>query len=63
VKLINHLPSSKSYWKQDVLDILEKEFNKIISDKKERGSFFNQLVDDWYNNKITKYGNLSTYAF
>jgi hypothetical protein len=63
VKLSNHLPTEKSYWKQDVLDILDKEFNKIISDKKERGGFLGQLLDDWYNNKITKYGSLSSYNF
>lgn len=63
VKLSNHLPTEKSYWKQDVLDILDKEFNNIINDKKERGGFLNQLLDDWYNNKISKYGSLSAYNF
>ena len=63
VKLNNKLPTDKSYWKQDVLDILDKEFNNIISDKKERDGFLNQLVNDWYNNKISKYGSLSTYNF
>lgn len=63
VKLNNHTPTDKSMWKQDVLDILIKEFGNIISDKKERDGFLNQLLDDWYNNKITKYGNLSSYNF
>ena len=63
VKLSNHLPTEKSYWKQDVLDILNKEFNKIITDKKERDGFLSQLLDDWYNNKISKYGSLSAYNF
>ena len=36
VKLSNHLPTEKSYWKQDVLDILDKEFNNTVTDKKER---------------------------
>lgn len=63
VKLNNHLPTEKSYWKQDVLDILNKEFNKIITDKKERDGFLSQLIDDWYNQKISKYGSLSTYNF
>ena len=63
VKLSNHLPTEKSYWKQDVLDILDREFYKIITDKKERDGFLSQLLDDWYNNKISKYGNLSTYSF
>ena len=63
VKLINHLPTEESYWKQDVLDILDKEFNNIVTDKKERGGFLSQLLDDWYNNKISKYGSLSAYNF
>ena len=63
VKLINHLPTEKSYWKQDVLDILDKEFNNIVTDKKERGGFLSQLLDEWYNNKISQYGSLSAYNF
>lgn len=63
VKLCNHLPTEKSYWKQDVLDILDKEFNNTITDKKERDGFLSQLLDDWYNNKISKYGSLSAYNF
>ena len=63
VKLSNHLPTEKSYWKQDVLDILDKEFNNTITDKKERDGFLNQLLDDWYNKKISKFGSLSNYNF
>ena len=63
VKLSNHLPTEKSYWKQDVLDILDKEFNNTITDKKVIDGFLSQLLDDWYNNKISKYGSLSSYNF
>lgn len=63
VKVSNHLPTEKSYWKQDVLDILDKEFNKLITDKKEREGFLNQVLSDWYYNKISKYGSLSAYNF
>ena len=63
VKLNGNIPTDESLWKQDVLDILDDEFNNIISDKKERDGFFSQLVDDWYNKKITKYGSLSRYNF
>lgn len=63
VKINNGIPTSKTMWKQDVLDILEREFNKILSDKKERDGFLNQVTDDWFNRKITKYGNLSSYNF
>ena len=63
VKLNGNIPTDESLWKQDVLDILDDEFNNIISDKKERDGFLSQLVDDWYNTKITKYGSLSRYNF
>lgn len=63
VKLNGNIPTDESLWKQDVLDILDDEFNNIISDKKERDGFLSQLVDDWYNKKITKYGSLSRYNF
>lgn len=63
VKLNGNIPTDESLWKQDVLDILDDEFNNIISDKKERDGFLSQLVDDWYNKKITKYGSLSKYNF
>ena len=63
VKIINHIPTEKSYWKQDVLDILDKEINNTVTDKKERDGFLSQLLDDWYNNKISKYGSLSAYNF
>ena len=63
VKLSNHLPTEKSYWKQDVLDILDKEFNNTVTDKKERDGFLSQLLDDWYNNRISKFGSLTNYNF
>ena len=63
VKLNNGLPTSKTMWKQDVLDILERDFNKILTDKKERDGFLNQVTNDWFNKKITKYGSLSSYNF
>lgn len=63
VKLNGNIPTDESLWKQDVLDILDDEFNNIVSDKKERDGFLSQLVDDWYNKKITKYGSLSRYNF
>lgn len=63
IKLSNGLPTEKTYWKQDVLDILDREFNNLLTDKKERDGFLSQLLDDWYNNKISKYGSLSAYNF
>lgn len=63
VLLNNHMPTDKSLWKQDVIDILDNNFHKIISDKKERDSFFNQIVTDWYFKRISSYGSLSNYSF
>ena len=63
VKLNNKIPTEKTYWKQDVLDILIQKFKKIITDKKERDRFLNQVLNDWYNKKISKYGSLSNYNF
>jgi hypothetical protein len=50
-------------WKQDVLDELDREFYNRIKDDNERKGFINQLLDDWYNNKISKFGSLTSYKF
>jgi hypothetical protein len=50
-------------WKQDVLDELDREFYNKITNDTERKGFISQLLDDWYNNKISKYGSLSCYNF
>lgn len=63
VKKSNGVPTKKTVWKQDVLDNLDKEFYNRITNDKERKGFINQLLDDWYNNKISKYGSLSNYNF
>jgi hypothetical protein len=65
IKTINKKPTQKSYWRQDVLDILDKEFNDLITDKKERDGLFNQIVINWYENKkpFRERNTLSTYNF
>lgn len=63
VKLSNGKPTQKTVWKQDVLDDLDKEFYNRITDDKERKGFINQLLDNWYNNKISKYDTLTNYNF
>ena len=55
-------PNGYAIWEK-MQSILDKEFNNIVTDKKERGGFLSQLLDDWYNNKISKYGSLSAYNF
>ena len=63
IKLDGGIPTKKSLWKQDVLDDLDREFYNRIKNDTERKGFISQLLDDWYNNKISKYGSLSTYNF
>ena len=41
--------------------IIQDQFKKRISDKKERDKFLIQVLKDWYNNKITKNYSLSVY--
>jgi len=41
--------------------IIQDQFKKIISDRKERDKFLIQVLKDWYNNKITKNYSLSVY--
>lgn len=40
---------------------LQYKFQNILSDKKERNIFIWNTINDWYNNKISKYNNLSKY--
>lgn len=63
IKLDRGLPTKKSLWKQDVLDELDREFYNKITNDDERKGFISQLLDDWYNNRISKYGSLSNYNF
>lgn len=63
IKLDGGLPTKKSMWKQDVLDELDREFYNRIKDDNERKGFISQLLDDWYNNKISKFGSLTSYKF
>lgn len=59
----NHLPSKKSLYIQDVLDILDTNFKDIINDEESKKKFLTQVIKDWYDNKITKNGSLSSYNF
>jgi hypothetical protein len=63
IKKSNGMPTKKTVWKQDVLDNLDKEFYNRITNDTERKGFISQLLDDWYNGNISKYGSLSSYNF
>lgn len=40
---------------------LQYKYQRILSDKQERNKLLWSIVNDWYDNKISKYGNLSKY--
>lgn len=41
--------------------VLQDKFRDIIADKGERDKFLIQVIKDWYNGKISKYGSLTAY--
>ena len=41
--------------------VLQDEFRDIIADKGERDRFLIQVIKDWYNDTISKYGSLTAY--
>lgn len=43
-----------------VFDCLEYAFPNIFADKEQRTRFFKRVIQDWYYNRITKDGLLST---
>lgn len=46
---------------EDLYYKLQYKFQKILANKDERNIFLWNTVNDWFNNKITKYNNLSKY--
>lgn len=51
----NRLTLEQLYYK------LQYKYQNILSDKKERNIFIWNTINDWFNNRITKNGNLSRY--
>ena len=51
----NRLTLEQLYYK------LQYKYQNIISNKEERNKFIWNTINDWFYNKITKYGNLSKY--
>ena len=41
--------------------VVQDKFRDIIGNKYERDKFLKQVIKDWYNNKISKYGSLTAY--
>ena len=63
VKMDRGIPTSAKYWKEDVIDALDKEFQSRLTNDDLRRGFVRQLLDDWYNNKISKNNSLTNYDF
>lgn len=59
VKIDNNIPTSKMKYKEDIIDELDRLFRTRYTNDEYRRKFVEQLLDDWYNNGITKSGNLS----
>lgn len=58
-----HMPTKSMMSATSVFDMIQDKFKKILSNKNKRNKFLIRLIKDWYNNKITKDGVLSTYDF
>ena len=44
---------------EDLVDLLIEKYKKMFTDDNERSLFFNQVLSDWYYDKIGLFGNLS----
>lgn len=49
----------KNLYKEDLCDLLIENFKKMFLDKIERELFMKQIIEDWFNNKISVHGLLS----
>lgn len=57
----NKQPTELHLTLQQLFDKLQYKFKSVIYDKDERDNLLKQIIIDWFNNKISKYGNLSKY--
>ena len=60
VGLLNNGQVVKNLTAKQLFDVLEDEFRGMFSDKIQRSKFLVQVIKDWYANKISKEGLLST---
>ena len=60
VGLLNNGQVVKNLNAKQLFDVLEDEFRGMFSDKIQRSKFLAQVIKDWYANKISKEGLLST---
>ena len=60
VGLLNNGEVVKNLTARQLFDLLEYEFRGMFSNKIQRSKFLAQVIKDWYANKISKEGLLST---
>lgn len=60
VGLLNNGEVVKNLTARQLFDLLEDEFRGMFSNKIQRSKFLAQVIKDWYANKISKEGLLST---
>ena len=60
VGLLNNGQVVKNLTAKQLFDVLEDEFRGMFSDKIQRSKFLAQVIKDWYANRISKEGLLST---
>lgn len=49
----------KNMWQEDLLDLLIDKFKNMFLNHTERELFLKQVMNDWFNDKISVFGNLS----
>lgn len=54
-------PSEKTLTDIQLFYLLQNKFKKILPKGNGRDDFLKQVAKDWFNNKISKYGSLSSY--
>lgn len=60
VGLLNNNEVVKNMTARQLFDVLEDEFRGMFSDKIQRSKFLAKVIQDWYANKISKEGLLTT---
>ena len=59
VGLLNNGEVIKNLTAKQLFDVLEEEFRGMFSNKIQRSKFLAKVIQDWYDNRISKEGLLS----
>lgn len=49
----------KNMLMDEMVDLLIEKYKNMFSDQEERSLFMNQVLNDWFDNKINMFGHLS----